>query len=210
MAEYEMQQLTLPSGEEKPLLYPRLRLQGSIDLEYLARQIAFRTTYAESEVKAAMQEVTRWMAYYMGQGYSVKIDGMGTFTASLGLRKGKERETGDPGEQRRNATSICVRDVRFRPDKELVSNTNQECHPVRSTRKFQRSSDKYTPQERLRLALAYLEQHKVMTVLAYCAITGLLQSKASRELRAWSMDPESGIASSGMGSHKVYVKRGGG
>lgn len=207
MAEYEMQQLTLPSGEEKPLLYPRLRLQGNVDLEYLARQIAQGTTYAESEVRAAMQEVTRWMAYYMGQGYSVKIDGMGTFTASLGLRKGKERETGEPGEQRRNAASICVRDVRFRPDKELVAKTNRECRPVRSTRKFQRSSDKYTPQERLRLALAYLEQHKVMKVLDYCILTGLLHVKASRELRAWSMDPESGIASSGRGSHKVYVKR---
>lgn len=208
MAEYEMQQLTLPNGGEKPLLYPRMRLQGCIDLEYLAEKISSRTTYAKSEVKAAMQEITEWMTRYMADGYSVKIEGLGTFTASLGLRKGKERETDEPGERRRNAASICVRNVHFRPDKELVKRTDAICRPVRSTRKFQRSSDQYTPQERLQLALAFLDKYGMMKVLDYCMLTGLLKVKASRELVAWSEDPESGICARGEGSHKIYIRRG--
>lgn len=37
------------------------------------------------------------IAYEMGQGHSVKIDGLGIFTPSLGLRDGAERESGEKG-----------------------------------------------------------------------------------------------------------------
>lgn len=207
MAEYEMQKLNLPHSEEEPILFPRLRLQGCIDLDYIARQIADGTTYASSEVEASVKEVARWMAYYMGQGYSVKVDGVGTFTPSLGLREGKERESGQEGAVRRNAASICVRDIKFRADRELVKATNRECKLERSQRKFQRSSTRYTPQERLALALRYLETHETLSVGDYCALTGLLQDKAARELRGWAQDPESGIATRGRGTHKVYARR---
>ena len=208
MAEYEMQEFTLADDKKQAILFPRLCLQGCIDLDHIARQIADGTTYARSEVEASVKEVARWMAYYMGQGYSVKVDGVGTFTPSLGLRKGKERESGQEGAVRRNAASICVRGVKFRADRDLVKATNRECKLERSQRKFQRSSTRYTPQERLALALRYLETHETLSVSGYCVLTGLLKDKAARELRGWAQDPESGIATRGQGTHKVYTRRG--
>lgn len=207
MAEYEMQKLNIPHSEEEPILFPRLRLKGCIDLDYIARQIADGTTYARSEVKASVEELARWMAYYMGQGYSVKVDGVGIFTPSLGLREGKERESGQEGEARRNAASICVNDIKFRADCKLVQETGRRCRLERSQRKFQHSSTRYTPRERLALALRYLETHETLSVSDYCALTGLLQGKAAGELRDWARDPESGIAARGRGTHKVYARR---
>lgn len=205
MAEYEMQKLTLPDKEA--VLYPKMRLCGSVGIDRVAVQAARETTFAESEVKAIVMMVADQMACFMAQGYAVKIDGIGTFTPSLGLREGFERETGEKGERRRNAASICVRGVNFRADKELVAEVKKRCSLERSKRKFSRSSDRYTPAERLALAQRYLEQHGSLTVGDYCALTGLLRSMAARELCRWSADPETGIGTSGVGSHKIYVKK---
>ena len=57
------------------------------------------------------------LAYYMAQGYSVSIDGVGTFKPTLGIAEGKETDTLDGDEQKRNARSIMVNGVNFRASK---------------------------------------------------------------------------------------------
>ena len=83
----------------------------------------------------------------MGQGYSVKIDNLGVFTPALGLRQDRERETGEEGDTKRNAVSICLKDIHFKVDKELLYRTARHCHLKRSTDKFQRSSQMFSPQD---------------------------------------------------------------
>ena len=57
----------------------------------------------------------------MAEGRSVKIDGIGTFTASLvPLYKDKEREGAEEGSEHRNAQSIYVGNVNFRVDKIML------------------------------------------------------------------------------------------
>ena len=70
-----------------------------------------------------------------------------------------------------------------------------------------RSSKKYTPEQRLALAHQYLDKHAFLTVSIYRQLTGLVRSTATVELRKWAHTPGSGIDTSGIGSHKVYVKR---
>ena len=77
----------------------------------------------------------------------------------------------------------------------------------RSTDKFQRSSQVFSPQERLERAKKYLEKNSFMTQADYCQLTGLLKSAASRELREWIANPESGIDYKGRGTHKIYILR---
>ena len=74
-----------------------------------------------------------------------------------------------------------------------VYRTARHCHLKRSTDKFQRSSQVFSPQERLERAKKYLEKNSFMTQADYCQLTGLLKSAASRELREWIANPESGI-----------------
>ena len=207
MATYEMQEMNLPNDEGKRILYPRMKLAGQDDLEEIARRISRATTFTQGDIHGVVRALAEEMAWSMANGRSVKIEGLGIFTPSLALKKGFERETGEPGSTRRNATSICVDGVRFRTDKELVARTGQLCRLERSAQKFQRSSRRYTPEERLRLAHDYLATHPFMTTGTYCALTGLLPSSASRELRRWRDRPDSGIGTEGFGTHKVYVRR---
>lgn len=207
MAEYQMQELTLPNEEDKKILFPRMRLWGQVDLEYLASHINYASTFTPGDIIGLTRALTEAIAREMGQGHSVKIDGLGVFSPSLGLRDGAERESAEPGGKKRNAMSICVKNINFRADKELIQETGMNCRLDRSEWKFRRSSQRYTAEQRLKLAQDYLEQHPLMKVNDYCQLTGLLRNAAARELKLWVETPDTGIDYTGRGSHKVYIKR---
>ena len=119
----------------------------------------------------------------------------------------KEREQPQESTTKRNARSIYVSGVNFRTDKALIRETNHWCELERASWKPARSSKKYTPEQRLALAHQYLDKHAFLTVSIYRQLTGLVRSTATVELRKWAHTPGSGIDTSGIGSHKVYVKR---
>lgn len=207
MAEYQMQELTLPNEEDKKILYPRMKLWGQVDLDYLASHINYASTFTPGDIVGLTKALTQAIAHEMAEGHSVKIDGLGVFSPSLGLRDGFERESAEPGGQKRNVMSICIRNINFRADKEFIQETGRYCRLDRSKWKFRRSSQQYPAEQRLKLAQNYLEQHPLMKVSDYCELTGLLRDAAARELKQWAADPETGIDYTGRGSHKVYIKR---
>lgn len=207
MAEYNMQEMTLPNEEGKRILYPRMKLYGQVDLDAIINNVSYASSFTRGDVIGLIQAITDEIANQMGAGYSVKIDNLGVFTPALGLRKDVERESGEEGDTRRNAASICLKDIHFKADKELLHNTARHCHLKRSTEKFQQSSQMFSLQERLERAKAYLKENAFMTLADYCRLNGVLRSSASRELREWIAQPESGIDYKGRGTHKIYVLR---
>ena len=66
---------------------------------------------------------------------------------------------------------------------------------------------KYTREERLQLALDYLDKHGVMRVANYKALTGLSRTAATLELQQFRDDPDTGITYTGNGTHIVYIRR---
>lgn len=203
MAKYIMQESNLP-GEEKKL-FPRMKLWSQVPQEEIVKQIARSTSFSEGDINGLITALSNEIARRMGQGHSVKIDGLGTFSPALGLREGKERESGEVGEERRNAQSICVSNIHFRADKRLIKDTGLHCIVERSTEKQRRSSTRYTPEERLALARNYLQENPMLTVTQYCSLTGLLRNAAAKELKQWALQEGSGIRVQGRGTHKVYV-----
>lgn len=123
MAEYNMQELNLPGEDGKRILYPRMKLYGQVNLETITEKIAYASSFTRGDIIGLMQAITDEIAYQMGQGYSVKIDNLGVFTPALGLRQDRERETGEEGDTKRNAVSICLKDIHFKVDKELLYRT---------------------------------------------------------------------------------------
>lgn len=208
MAEYDMQELTLPNEDGKRILYPRMQLYGQKDLEYIADKVSYATSFTRGDIKGLVQAITEEIAHSMSEGYSVKIEGLGVFTPSLGLRKDKERESGEEGAPRRNAASICLRDINFRVDKELLYETAGHCTLQRAQyKKCRRSSQLFAPEERLERAKEFMKKNTFMSVAEYCRMTGLLKTTAANELKAWAAQPDSGINYRGRGTHKLYVLR---
>ncbi len=207
MAEYEMQESNLPSEDGKRILFPRMKLWGQKDLKEIAQKVSYATSFTTGDILGLIEALTQEMSYQMGQGYSVKINGLGIFTPTLALREGVERESGEEGGKRRNAASICLNDIHFKADKELVHQTGMKCKLERAHEKFKQSSQMFSPQERLERAKDFMQANGYLTVADYCRLTGLLRSMATRELNHWCEQPDAGIGHRGRGSHKVYILR---
>lgn len=208
MAEYQMQPSNLPNKEGKKVLFPRLKVYSQVDTDTLVEYISAACSFTPGDIKGAVEAMVQAIGSEMAMGHSVKIEGLGTFVPELKLRKGKERETDDGTEgSKRNATSICVSGIRFKADKRLVRETAKRCTLTRSREKCNRSSTRYTPEERLALAVEYIEAHGLMHIADYSRLTGLLHNAAALELRRWASQPDSGITRHGRGSHVIYIKQ---
>ena len=184
----------------------RLKSNGTVELEELARECARGTTFAEGEIKGVVMTLLDGMVRNMTRGFSVHIDGLGTLTPKIGLREDAETEMLDGEGAKRNARSLHVTGVSFRVDKDLVRRLDSRCKLEKGSVSRIRKS-KYTEEQRLEIAKRFLQEHTVMRLGDYYRLVGLSRTTASLELRKWAMNPSSGIRSEGSYSAKVYVLR---
>ena len=146
------------------------------------------------------------LALSMAEGFSVKINGLGTFIAKLGMRDGVLPDAFEPGETKHNAKNIKVTGVSYRADKELISNTSRKCVLIKEG-ESRLKKPTTTLEERIAKARKFLEEKPLMRVMDYAWLTGLSRTTASIELRKIARDPTSGITSTGQNSQKYYCLR---
>lgn len=206
MAYYELQESNLPNEDGRRIKFPRLKLTGQISTDQIAEAIAHASTFTPGEVKGLIQSLATEIADAMSRGCSVKIDGIGIFTPAVEVAGKHGKQDACTAGREVDARDLCIGNIRFKADKELLRRTDEQCRLERAPEKFRRSSRQHTPDERLKMAQTYLDTHPVMTIDDYCKLTGLLRYSASKELKRWSDDPASGITSTGRNTHKVYVK----
>ena len=115
-------------------------------------------------------------------------------------------DTIDRDEAKRNAQSLCVDGVNFKADKELVKQVSIKCKLERSHVSRLRKSP-YSREERVALAMKFIEENGFMRLTDYVQLTRLSRSTACRELMELCADKSSSINTSGRRTHKVYVKR---
>ena len=206
MAKYIKQEMTDLSGKGEEKVYYRLQTERNIDFKALAEYVGRHNgMMSKGLVINVMEHVVDAMAELLGEGHSVTIDGLGTFRASLGLEKDKVMDTFDGDETKRNARSLRLTGINYRADKVLIREANRHCKLERAGESRLHHSP-YTKEERLKLALQYLEEHGAMRVAEYMELTGLSRTKATLELKEFRQDLSSGITFIGRGSAKVYVK----
>ena len=146
------------------------------------------------------------LALSMAEGFSVKINGLGTFIAKLGMRDGVLPDAFEPGETKHNAKNIKVTGVSYRADKELISNTSRKCVLIKEG-ESRLKKPTTTLEERIAKARKFLEEKPLMRVMDNAWLTGLSRTTASIELRKIANDPTSGITSTGRNSQKYYCLR---
>lgn len=160
----------------------------------------------ESQILGALSLVSEKLALCMAEGFSVKLDGIGTFNAKLGVRGDMLPDAFEEGETSRNAKSIEVNGVSFRADKDLIRNTDRKCQLERGGESRLKKSP-FTLEERIQKARDFLKVHLFMKVPDYVRLTGLSRTTAAEELRKLALDPLTGITSRGDRSQKVYILR---
>ena len=209
MAKYIKQEMVDLSGKGEVKIYYRLQTERNIDFAELAQQIEqHHGLMNRGLIKNVMSYVVDEMAELLGKGYSVSIDGLGTFRASIGLEEDKEMDTFDGDDTKRNARSLRLTGINYRADKDLIKKANRHCKLERAGESRLHHTP-YSKEERLKLAQQYLEEHGAMRVVEYMELTGLSRTKATLELKEFRQDASTGITFLGRGSSKVYVKASG-
>ena len=207
MAKYIKQELPdlQQTGEQK--VYYRLKTNRNIDTPEFVRSLSHTFNgMKEGDIIRVLMATADHLGELLGEGYSVTLNGIGNFKATIGLEEDKELDTLDGNETKRNARSLQLKGVNYRADKELIKKASQHCKLEREgIARIHRSP--YSKEERLTLALEYLEKHGAMKVANYMELTGLSRTAATLELQEFRRDITSGIDFIGRGSAKVYVKR---
>ena len=207
MAKYIKQEVPdmKKTGEQK--VFYRMKVERNIDFQEFIQQVcSHHKGITRGEALRVLVSASETLAELLGEGYSVTLDDWGTFKATIGLEEGKEMDTLDGNETKRNARSLQLKGVNYRADKELIKKASQHCKLEREgIARIHRSP--YSKEERLTLALEYLEKHGAMKVANYMELTGLSRTAATLELQEFRRDITSGIDFIGRGSAKVYVKR---
>ena len=207
MAKYIKQEMPdiRQTGEKR--VYYRLKTERNIDSEEFVHSLSKSFNgMSEGDIIRVLIATADHLGELLGKGYSVTLKDIGTFKATIGLEEDKETDTLDGEEPKRNAQSLELKGVNYRPDKALIKKAKQYCKLEREgVARIHRSP--YTKEERLKLALEYLEKHGAMKVANYMEMTGLSRTAATLELQEFRRDTTSGIDFIGRGSAKVYVKR---
>lgn len=206
MAKYIKQEMPdmKKTGEQK--VFYRLKVERNVDFqEFISELCAHHRGISRGEALRVLVSASEVLAKLLGEGYSVTLDDWGTFKATIGLEDGKEMDTIDGEESKRNARSLTLNGVSFQPDKKLVGNARSRCKLEREgISRIHRSP--YTQEERLQKALDYLNENGFLKVSQYMELTGLGHTMAAKELRTFSHNPSSGIIRNGRGSATMYVK----
>ena len=207
MARYIKQELPdlHKTGEKKA--YYRMKTERKIDFNQFVELISSHNSgISRGEAFRVLMHATDTLAELLAQGYSVTIDEMGTFKATIGLVRDKEMDSFDEGTPKLNARSLRVDGVSFKADRRLILNVDKRCDLKRAwVSRLSRSP--FTKEERLQKALEYLNAHGAMKVKDYMELTGLSHTVAAKELREFENDTASGITSIGRLAGKVYVRR---
>ena len=207
MARYIKQELPdlHKTGEKKA--YYRMKTERKIDFNQFVDLISSHNSgISKGEAFSVLMHATDTLAELLAQGYSVTIDEMGTFKATVGLVKDKEMDSFEEGTPKLNARSLRVDGVSFKADKRLIVNVDKRCELKRAGVSLLCRST-FTKEERLLKALEYLNAHGAMKVKNYVELTGLSHTVAAKELREFENDTASGITSIGRLAGKVYVRR---
>jgi len=199
-ATYSMRKLIgISSQNEK--IYPQMKRKGLFSTKEIAQTITQISTFTESDVIGVLDAVSHLIAKRMADGYSVKIDNIGIFSASLGITPGRPQKT-----SQLSSLNIQINGINFRSSPELIGATNDSLQLQHSKEDFASSSTEFTKEQRLNMAQQFLENHERMTVSDYAKLTGLVHGTAAHELQFFTSKQENGICPVGHGPTKYYTR----
>ena len=204
-AKYIKQEIPDLNGTGRTQAYYKMELTPMTSEQFIS-QCAREGKMEEAQILGVMTLVSEKLALCMAEGRSVKLNGIGTFHAKLGMRSDMLQDAFEEGEPTHNAKSIAVTGVSFRADPDLIDATRRKCVLEKGGVSRIKKTN-LTLEERIQKAREYLETNMFMRVPDYVRLTGLSRPSATKELRQLALNPSSGITSKGSRSQKYYVLR---
>ena len=201
----------------KTVIYPKMKRFTLFDYEMVIQHMCkFAPILNEGIIRTVFGALTDEMLTAMPAGHTVKIDGLGVFSLSLGFDTSKpseekkvlEQKLNDDREPKQEPRRVCIKGINFRPDPDLLRQMNEKATFKNDGAEFQpQRKSRFSREERLAKAKEIIDEQGFMTLSDYAEATGLSMSGASRDLRQLMADSDSGIVIWGDHTHKVWVRR---
>jgi len=194
MPKYVLQELPDEMTDGKKVLFPKMQTYTLHDFETVLKHMhTYAGSFSEGSMRAVIDALVQTMKSWMPLGHSIKIDGLGVFSLSLGFNTSKYHH-------------VYIKGINFKPDAELLADMNNEATFDKAETEVKTiNKNKMSREERIAKAKAIIEKHGYMTLTDYLVATNLSRSSASRDLANIVADPTSGITTRGSHSHKVWV-----
>lgn len=217
MANYYLQKLPEGMKEGEKVVYPRMQTYTLHDFETVLKHMhTYAGNISEGTMRAVLEALTETMKSWMPLGHSIKIDGLGVFSLSLGfdtstpqekaIANKKGKNNGEQEEPKTKYRHVCIKGINFKPDAELLTEMNHEAtFDKTETEVVVPKKGALSRSKRLAKAKATIKKNGFMTLSDYVQATGLSRTAASLDLKAIVADPTSGITTRGSHSHKVWV-----
>lgn len=207
MAKYIKKEIADLNGTGSTQVYYRMKRGETLSFGDFIHQCHFyHQLCSPATIQAVMIAVCEQLSTELAKGNNVRIDGLGTFHAKLGLNNytpGRVMDTFEEGTTKRNAASLGVTGVGYKADKEFVRNVACKCKLERGGEDRLRKS-KYTKTERIERAIRFLRRESFMHVKDYARLNGLSYSTAYRELNNGLVGESAVITSRGSKSARIY------
>jgi predicted histone-like DNA-binding protein len=199
MPKYILQELPKGMTKGENVVYPKIQTYTTHDFETVLEHMKTYANVSTGTMRAVLEALAMTMTSWMPLGHNIKVDGLGTFSLSLGY-EGKELKE--------KYNHIYIKGINFKPDPELLADLNKESNFERSEMEVKSpKKSELSLEERIAKAKAVIEEKGFMTLNDYARITGFRRTASSLDLKKIVASPTSGITTQGSGSHKVWIKK---
>ena len=217
MANYILQELPEDLSDGKKVVFPKMQTYSLHDYETVLKHMrTYAGNFSEGNMRAVFDALISTMVSWMPLGHTIKIDGLGVFSLSLGFDTStpSEKATANAGDSDKDNQEpaknkyrhVCIKGINFKPDPKLLKDMNSEATFDRiESEVFVPKKQKRTYEERISIAQELIRKNGFMTLSDYAIATGFCRTAASHDLRKIVADPNSHITNRGSHSHKVWV-----
>lgn len=204
MGSYVLKEMANGMANNKKTLFPKLQIYTLFDNDKVIKYIHdYSPGLSEGIISGVLDGLAKAMKMVLPNGHSMKIDGLGVFSLSLGF----DEEAGEKDKKQKDKyRHVCAKSINFKVDPKLIEEINKNSTFERNTsRANQRTKDDSTLEERKNKAIQFIQKQGFIMLDEYAIENGMSRTAASRELKLLSSDPTSGIVERGRHSHKVWV-----
>ena len=213
MANYILKEMAEGLADGNKTLYPKMQTYSMHDFETVIKHMrVYGGNISEGIIRAVFDALVSTMESWMPLGHTIKIDGLGVFSLSLGFDTSTPSEKAElqnkEEEPKTKYRHVCIKGINFKPDAQLLERLNKEANFDRIQTDVEVAKrTALSREERLAKAHAIIDRQGYMTLTDYANATGQSRSTASTDLRQLVADATSGITTRGTHSHKVWVQR---
>lgn len=191
---YSLYETPVPNGREnkKTEKHARVKPQGTKDTDFLCNLISQSSSFSSADVKGILEALTSWMGFYLGEGNSVELEGLGHFSPTL-----KTKEYID--ENGRSQLDIQIDTVSYRCSPTL----KKEIRKARLEEIKRENTNKLISSQRKENILWYVQKNISINCKICMEINNCTRYTALEDLK--ELVAEQQLLQTGKGKQRMYL-----